>query len=201
MDEEFKAVFEKLQDEAIQIQYTWSIYRSLYASGDENVAFLNKYGSNFFSLAQSLLIENISLGLSRLTDPNRTRDNENLSLKQIHVHADKHSHFDLLQLITPLYEKLHEKCLQFRGLRNKRIAHADLQQAMRIEGSSLPMISYQDIENALEALSNYLNAVERFYFKSETGYHFVTGPFGTGGESVIRALQMAEKYEGSQKLT
>lgn len=198
MNDEFKAVFERLQDEATKIHYTWSLYKELYANGDEVISLLNKYGSNLFLLIQKLLIENITLELSKLTDPHRQGSNENLSLKQIQVYADKAGHHDLLKTAKLLYDDIERKCQPFRVVRRKRIAHADFNHALKLSETPLPSISILDIDNTLAALSRYLNAIEHYYFGSETGYDLVKGPFGTGSDALIGALQMAAKYESSQ---
>ncbi len=75
-------------------------------------------------------MDNVALSFSKLADPNKQRSNENLSLKQLTVLANDSGDLELSQALKEKFEELLQSCEKFRKLRNKRIAHADLDHAM-----------------------------------------------------------------------
>lgn len=189
MNEEIELIFEKLKDEVVELHYRWNMYREIYAGDTAQFELLNKSGSNFFYYVQHLMLDHISLSFSKLTDPNRQGGNNNLSLKQVHVYASNSKENRLIEKLKAIYTELEENCKKFRTLRNKRIAHGDLDHAMKNVEEPLPGISRAYVETALEILRRYMNTVEVHYFKSETGYEHTTSPYGTGGEALIAALK------------
>ena len=191
MNKNFLPIFEKLKKEIIELHYRWSIFRSVYASGAENIALLNRHGPNFFHYVQHLMLDHFSLSFSKLTDPNKLGKFENLSLKQIHVYASEHNETDFVRELKEKFELLANACTKFRDLRNKRIAHADLNHA--IGEDELPGISRQYIEDALKLLREYINTVELHYNDSQTLYTGLICTPNTGGDALINALQLAEK--------
>ena len=87
MNEEFTKIFEKLTHAVTDLHYRWNIYREVYAEGPEAIDLLNRNGTNFFYYVQHLMLDQVALSFSKLTDPNRQGSNENLSLKQMIVYA------------------------------------------------------------------------------------------------------------------
>lgn len=144
-----------------------------------------------------MMIEQMALSFSKLTDPNQTRVRnqtiENLSLKQMHAYASKTNNTELLEIIVPIYKELNDSCQKFRLLRNKRIAHADLEHAMQLAEEPLPGISRAYVENALEILRRYLNAIEVHYFNSTTAYKHLVAPHYTGGNRLMEVLRLGNK--------
>ncbi len=103
MDEKLKPIFEKLGDEVSELHYRWSIYEEVYAGDAAQTELLNRNGSNFFYYVQHLMLDNVALALSKLTDPSKQFKNENLSLKQIYDYV-KASEED--ELTSNIKEKL-----------------------------------------------------------------------------------------------
>ncbi|MHC0044936.1 AbiU2 domain-containing protein [Vibrio campbellii] len=194
-DEEVLEIFNKLKNEVTDMHYRWSLYREVFAGGAEQVELLNLSGSNFFYYVQHMMLDQMALSFSKLTDPNQTRVRkqliENLSLKQMHAYASKTNNTELLELIVPVYDELSNNCEKFRLLRNKRIAHGDLEHAMHLAEKPLPGISRAYVETALEILRRYLNIIELHYFDSETAYDALIAPEGSGGTRLIEVLRLA----------
>ncbi len=194
MTEEIEAIFKKLNSEVTDMHYRWNMYRDVYAGDAEQVALLNKSGSNFFYYVQHLMLDHMALGFSKLTDPNKQgRGNyENLSLKQIHVYASDLGDIELVAKLKKTFEELIGNCEIFRTLRNKRIAHASLDHAMGYSDKALPGISRKYVETALESLRKYMNIVELHYFNQGTAYQLIMESGQTGGAALISALRRAK---------
>jgi len=189
MDEKLKSIFEMLGDEVAELHYRWSIYEEVYAGDAAQTELLNRNGSNFFYYVQHLMLDNVALALSKLTDPSKQYKNENLSLSQIYDYIKNSDEDQLAKILKEKFDELLKACEKFRKLRNKRIAHGDLQHAMRKAGKPLPGISRDDVKKALSLLSEYMNIVELHYNNSQTGYSLTKGPYGAGGEALVKALK------------
>jgi len=189
MNEDIRAIFEKLKNEVSDLHYRWDMYREIYAGDAEQFELLNQSGSNFFYYVQHLMLDHVALTFSKLTDPNRQGKNDNLSLKQVHAYASDTDEAELVAKLKPIYGELESGCQKFRALRNKRIAHGDLNHAMETAEEPLPGISRAYVENALEILRNYMNAIELHYFESETGYEYTKGPKGHMAQVALHLLR------------
>ena len=164
------------------------IYRQLYATSETAIDLLNRSGSNVFYLLQFLLLDDCALRLSKLTDPPSQGRFENLSVRKL-IDTLGESDEDLLKgELKSLAEELNARCEKFRALRNKRIAHADLDHALQIAADPLPGISREDVERALESLRNTMNKIEYHYFQSQTLYAEVIIPYDSDGNKLLKIL-------------
>ncbi len=145
----------------------WTIYRQLFATSDKRLDMLNKTAAAFFIMVQELLIGDIQLSLTKLTDPAGKRKNLSFELlqKQVKVHD-----YGLSSQLGKVLDNLNDKCGVFRFRRNKRLAHLDFDTAMKKGAQPLPGISRQMIEDALSLVREYMNTVERHYYQRETIY-------------------------------
>ena len=192
MDEKLKPIFEKLGDEVTELYYRWSIYEEVYAGDATQTELLNRNGSNFFYYVQHLMLDNVALALSKLTDPSKQFKNENLSLRQIYDYVKASEEEELTSNIRVKFDEISKACEKFRELRNKRIAHGDLDHAMRNAEKPLPGISRDDVKKALSLLSEYMNMVDLHYNNNQTGYSLTKGPYGAGGRAVVEAIRKSE---------
>ncbi len=188
MSEEIETLFKCIDEEVVQLFYRWKILHQLFGSGKENLDLLNRSGSNVFALLQALIIENLFLTLSRLTDPEEMGKYKNLSIRYF------------LQKIVPLVgdEARENLRMKLDGLvavtdklrthRNKRIAHLDLEHA--IELKSLPSVEYDDFKTAIEHVRAIMKDILFVLFDS-TGYHEPSIAYGCDGDYLLRVLRKA----------
>lgn len=189
MNETCRRLFDALKHEVTNLHLRWTIYKQLYANSEEAINLLNASGSNVFYLLQFLLLDDCALRLSKLTDPASRGRYENLSvlkLLEAATASDKEFPFDKAKV---LITQLSDRCEKFRSLRNKRIAHADLHQALKIADEPLPGISREDVELALESLRNLLNFVEYHYLRSQTLYAEIIIPHNADGNKLLSVLR------------
>ena len=193
MNNQCRPLFDALKHEVTNLHLRWVIYRQLYAASEGAIDLLNRSGSNVFYLLQFLLLDDCALRLSKLTDPPSQRRFENLSLRKL-VETLAESDKDLpMAELAKLLEVLNERCEKFRSLRNKRIAHADLDHALQIAADPLPGISREDVERALESLRNTINKIEYHYFQSQTLYGEVIIPYDSDGNKLLKILSAGHK--------
>ena len=148
----------------------------------------------FFYTIEDVLIGDVQIALSKLTDPARTGANENLSLEQLLERVEKHNEANLQVALRQKLDELKKKCVPFRTWRNKRLAHLDLTTTMKITHNPLPGVSRQMVEDALELVRKLMNTIEIHYDKSETGYeHFIMT--ASDGEALISMLKYGLRYD------
>jgi hypothetical protein len=186
-------VFEELKTEITWLHGRWIIYRQLFGHSEKRIDLLNECASTFFYIIQDMLLDAVQVSLSKMTDPAQTGNFENLSIDQLQQRVETHGDPQLATSLRKLRDKLHDKCQPFRMWRNKRLAHLDLTTAMQSSSNPLPGISRQMIEDSLGILREYMNTIERYYSKSETGYeHFI---MSSDGDFLISVLKYGLRYE------
>lgn len=184
----------------IDTSCSWLVYQDLFHGGSEEIELLNRVAPNLFALIQRTSIQNIVLGLCRLTDPCSQGAYENMSLGQLvrlipsgtsaqpgpsgeDTIADVRTHLEDLVRIAV------DAAAPLRALRNKRIAHLDAQE-WRVQRSW--SIKPEEIEGTLEAV---WRTIDHFaYFWDGARWH--DKPIANkDARGLTRHLRMAEDYK------
>src|SRR5437879_4300451 len=76
----FDTARNRLWDELVHLHDTWEQYRKLYGHSEDRVKLLNTSARSFFALLQRLLVRDVILSVSRLTDPPKSKGKSNLVL-------------------------------------------------------------------------------------------------------------------------
>ena len=194
MSEELKEVFEHIKELLTYLNIRWIIYKQMYGTNAYRLELLNNTASNTFSELQWLVMDNMVLSLSKLTDPARMRGHSNLSLPYLHEEIIKLKEEKLSEELSAILEELDSSVENFRKIRNKRIAHTDLAVAVD-DNSPLPGVSRADINKALELVMDFLNTIELHYFDSTTRYDMTILPLTNDGRALLIWLQKALAYE------
>jgi len=186
-------VYGPLSTEVTWLHGRWICYRQLFAGSAHRIDLLNECASNFFLIIQDVLIDEVQVCLSKLTDPATTGKHENLSFEQLQARLEKYGDAKLAANNRATLDALQLKAASFREWRNKQLAHLDLLTAMKSSLNPLPDISLEMVEDALELLRHYLNAIEIHYIGSETGYeHFI---MQSDGDALVAILRYGLRYE------
>jgi len=190
---EIEEVFEKLKKEITWLHGKWIIYRQLFTESDKRIDLLNECATAFFYIIHKVLLDDVLISLSKLTDKAGSGDYENLSLEQLQKRMKEHGDQKLAAELTVLRNDLQTKCEPFRTWRNKRLAHLDLNTAITTGSTNLPEIERNRIEQALAIVREYMNKIEGHYRDSETAYdHFV---IPSGGKALVSWLISGLRYE------
>jgi len=83
MENNFKSVFNALQNEVVWLHARFLSYEKLYGKSEERIALLNASAPSFFHHLQFILLDDIELFLCKLLDPAKQRSKENLTLEQL----------------------------------------------------------------------------------------------------------------------
>jgi len=187
-------VFEGLKTDLIWLNARWQVYRQLYGTNALRIDLLNETAGLFFNQLQMILLQDVTLGISRMTDPTKSRvkGEENLVLLQLLEGLDAGSHGAVRARLEQQLKVIEGHCKPFRDRRNKLIAHRDKACAVDPLGNALPGISRQMVEDALAAINTFMNIFEIHFTDSERGYGFLFSL--QDGEALIWALKQAAEY-------
>lgn len=193
----FQDLYKSINNEVTWIHAKWIVYRQIFASSEDNIELLNQSASFFFGIVQQTFFEDTLLGISRLTDPAKSFGKDNRSLAQL---ISKLSELDYQELAKDLGNDLSliiTSCESFREWRNRKIAHSDLDIALKVSSDPLPGISRATIEKSLEKVRDFMNRINNHFFDSHTIYeHFITH---SGGDVLLGKLKIAEEVENTKR--
>jgi len=188
-----------LHDELAWLHIKWSDFRRLYATGQERVDFLNATAPAFFNQLQRMMWEDALLHLCRITDPVKSVGHDNLTIMRI---PDAIPDLALRAGVKLLVDDAKQKSEFARDWRNRRFAHRELPAFQGHVAAPLPPASRQNVEDALAAVRNAMNHIERHYLHETVLYEHSIEPLG-GVEALIARLRKgiaAEKAERERKL-
>lgn len=190
---QFIEIYDELRSEITWLHGRWLTYRELFAENSERIAFLNECAGTFFYIIQDVLLDEVQVCLSKLTDPANSGKHENLSLEQLQVQLQRHGDHALSAKCRAVLDKIHSQCNVFRVRRHKTLAHLDLPTALNQLAQPIPCVSRQMIEDALESTRAYMNLIEAHYNDSEWGYdHFI---LNQGSNALLATLHAGMRYE------
>lgn len=164
MGDSLGSQFSALWQELSNIHVEWQEYVVLFGTSPERIELLNKAAPAFFHMIQERFWDVTLLSISRFTDPSMMAGRANLTVTSLPALI---SDTELKAKVQSLVDIAKEKTAFCRKLRNRRIAHNDLQLALDATAASLPEASRHLVNEALKSLSAILGEIEAYY---EKGY-------------------------------
>ena len=192
MPTELTELYDALYQDMSSLHAKWEIFNQLYVTSEETVELLNESAPSFFRICQDMLIDDILLTISRLTDPHQTYNRGNLSMERLVAYVDESKYADLRDEIEQLLIEAKSKCRFARELRNRRIAHTDLSTRLQAEANPLPALTEQQIKEAFSALRAIMNKIKMHFEDTSVLYEQVLMP--GDGNSLIARLRDARTY-------
>ena len=156
---ELGAKYYVLQNQVTHVHMNWAMISEL-VKNQEQRSLLQSTGGYFFIEAHTVFANDVILRLSRLTDPARQGRQENLSLYAL---LDDISCPTLKSEIEDLIEKAKAQIAPLKEHRHKRIAHFDLDVALKNPNFSLQPISSDSMDKALVAVGDVLEQLREGY--------------------------------------
>jgi hypothetical protein len=168
MSPQLAEVYKELIKDVNWLYFKWNIYLQLYAD-QENVKLLNNTAPTYFSVCQEMMQDDTLLAIGRLTDPAQTGSKTNLSLQQLVDTINEVAYPVLRSEVMDVLTAAKPKFEVARDHRNRRIAHIDLETRLNKHPQPLSDATKHIIEEALEAIAQALNTVER-HFDTKTEF-------------------------------
>jgi len=210
-------IFRRLESEISEIHYRWIVARQLFVVGklddDEEqqsalqksqarYALMNKVAPNFFDSLRDMIIDTVFLHICRLTERASKTDKtgkvvqESIVIEQLQNIVESVSGRFADSLVEDLkrrHDNVKSKCAPLRKHRNKRISHLDMTM-LSPATDVLPEITIQMIEDALQAIRDFVNEFAKVFFGSTTYFQGVVAL--DDGNSLIETLKRAVAFDG-----
>jgi hypothetical protein len=189
---DLKPHFDRLHDDVVMLCVRWQMYRQLYATSRQRVDLLNAVAGNFFTVIQIAMLDNLIIGISRITEKTATTRKENLVIGLLLKRLDEADNNALIARLREKLETVETTSTPIRTVRHKRIAHRDLQTALFHHSNPLPIISQKEIEDALAAIFDFMNTFQYHFTHTEISYKSTIPAQGDGNDlahSLRRAVE------------
>jgi hypothetical protein len=165
-------IFEKFRNRCVELQICYSMYRHLFEADEDVSDILRRTAMVFFHDLNRILIEQIYLHISRITDPARSGKRENLSVANINEMLERAG------LMTGNVDHLSKQLMRYRDIikevRNKIIAHLDKQTV--VNNLKIGVHAAEEVTAFFENLYEYCDEVGLATGKGPLDFRTVAGP-------------------------
>jgi len=187
MSDTFQNKIKAIDAEVRQLHYKWKHFKQVFGS-DEKVKLLNETAPVFFSYLWNLMLFDILLSISRLTDPPKTRVKsivkENLSFDNL---VSEIKDASLRNQVSQQIIALKGKVKAVKTWRDEKIAHNDLLRQMK--QIPLPTIQVSEITNALVLIRGIMNVFHQQFNFQTVLYQMCFETESGDGESLMYYLK------------
>ena len=168
MGAEAGAAFYHVVGEVAGLHAKWGDYTGLFGKPNR-VDLLNEAAPDFFGRLQYTLLDDVMLHLARLTDKPATGKKSNLSIKGLVRLLPDKDHREALDSQIGVMDRRVEAC---RDRRDRRLAHNDY--PLAVGTSPLPLLpaSRASIREAIDSVTEVVNAISVHYLDAEMAYDF-----------------------------
>jgi AbiU2 len=176
MGETLGKQYTALFQEFASLNLYWKEFLELFGTNDKRIARMNQSAPGFFQMLQKQQFETNMSHLARLTDSSKSVGKENLTIRNLpELVTDPGLKAELEKHVEDIKQKT-EFC---RDWRNRRFAHHDLLLATQ-DGRAEPLepATKEKIVAALQAVSDMLNVMERFYYRGVCAFDVIAAHNG-----------------------
>jgi hypothetical protein len=185
------ALFRAIETEVAWLQAKWLVFRRLYATDDRTVDLLNRSAPWFFTVIHQVMLDDLALSLTRLTEPSMVAGKETLVLDRILAECESSASPEVVEELARLVASAKKHSATLRPARNQRIAHTDLKATIHGSLTALPTTSRTEIEAALQDIFAALNLAAPHLGSATTDYE-LTSEFAST-ESLLACLKEADE--------
>ena len=191
LGEEFGAVFHGLRND-----WAWGVMRTQefgeLFSNAEDVELLNSIsGGGFLWDIQHIFWNDLMLRVTRLTDPSSTAGKGNLTVQRL---PDFCTDTELCNEVLRLVDVAVDAAGFARDLRNRRISHRDLTQAISPNTEPLAPANLRQVATALDAVHAVLNVISMHLMDAGIANDVIIRPRARAFLCYIRQLAEAVQY-------
>ena len=188
----------RLWDEVIHLHDVWEQYRKLYGHSEDRVKLLNASARGFFARLQQLMVRDVILSISRLTDPPKSVKGEaNLVLSTLLEDPRLANRAELMEELKSGIDEAKRLARPIRQYRNRYIAHFDQATAIGAPDDPLPPVPGSSVDNLIARIEavchryrSELDAVDCSFELSTLG----------GFDALLRVLEDAERWRDHERL-
>jgi hypothetical protein len=199
MPRELAEVYNALDHVIVWLFCRWNIFHQVFGTSEERINLLNESAPAFFRVCQDAILADIRMELCRLTDPAETCRKPNLTLQRLVDLIDPAQYPLLAAEARRLLQDVQKRCSSFREWRNCRGAHRDLDTALNRRARPEAGMSRQMIGDALQCVSDLMNALLGHFDNGAQKYFAGLNPIGNG-DALIGCLEHARAYQENERL-
>jgi len=167
MGQELGELFHATSSELTWIHWRWKQYRTLFGEKPSRIDLLNEAAPLFFRIVHNVFFEDTLLAIARLVGSPKSLGKPNLSVERFPpLLADK----NLRDRVCKLIETAKKSARFAVDWRNRRLAHRDLDLILKQSPQPLADATRKKVEDALLALRDVLNCIERALCNAITMY-------------------------------
>lgn len=167
LPENIRESFMWLCQDVASLQHKWDFYKELFGK-DENTDLLSELAPVSFNIILETLQSDITMAICRLSDPQKSMGQENLSLSTL---ANNCTEIKSLDVFVTNFQNI---CEPVRQIRNKRVGHRDLNSVINPLENPLPGVSEETIDIILKTATEILNFVLQNFDDSELYFHTIS---------------------------
>lgn len=188
-------LYPALWQQAVWLHIVWNQYRQLFGTSPQQLDLLNEMAPGFFRVCHDALLDDVVLTLCRLTDGPKSCGQPNMVLKRVADAVAACGEQALTVTVEIYLNEAVDRCETLREHRHKRLAHADLNVA--VYKSPLGTITREMIENALESVRSFINAIGEHFHGSPTDFQTPGALLGEANALIYR-FKEAKAYRKHQ---
>jgi hypothetical protein len=185
--------FKVLHSDLAALFGRWEIYKQLFGVDVNRVDLLNSVAAGFFGTIQEALMDDILSRIARITDNPQTGKHENLVIRRLLDGLKLTTNHALIAQLETTLGAIEAACEPIEKVRDKRLAHRDLQLATTPVANPLPPITREQIGLVLSTISEFMNAFSLPFTGNAINYA-ETIPAPGDAESLVRSLRRAVEY-------
>jgi hypothetical protein len=162
---ELGSIFHRLHNEIVFLHIKWCEFEELYSHKDR-VELMNDISPNFFFYLQNLLLEDVVLGITRISENKEFNGKTNLTIRLFPDLVNVSIKGDAGKLIKRIYKES-SFC---RDRRNRKIGHLDRELALDDKAEPLEKTNRNKVNKVLDSLAELMNLIQKHYMNSSTYY-------------------------------
>jgi hypothetical protein len=182
MGETLGKLFHALWQEVAWLHAKWAEYVQLFGTKPNRIDLLNAAAPEFFRIVQDTLWDDTLLHIARLTERQRSGGKAMLTIQTLPRMVDEQIRGDIAVLVKTALEK-GAFC---RDWRNRHIAHRNLALALQEGAEPLAPASRLNVRQAIDAISEVLNAVSEHY--QDASLSFQSRGMSRGAEGLLYVI-------------
>jgi hypothetical protein len=185
MSETLGKLHYELHNQIAWLHLKWKDFRALYAATPETIDLLNEAAPEFFHNLQRTMWEDVLLHLCRITDLPKSGGKNTLTIRRI---AEIIPDPQLRKKVASQVKDVIQKIKFARDWRNRRLAHRELPPLDGHVPQPLADASRKHVEDALAAIRETMNIIERHYLNSAIAYEHSIEALG-GVDALLSRLK------------
>jgi len=185
--ESIREIFMWLCQDVVALQSKWDFYLELYGK-EENTDLLSELAPWSFNLIEESLRNDMTMAISRLSDPSITIRKENLSLATL---VEKCAAIEGLKAQLADFQVA---CQPISQWRNRHVGHKDFNTTIRPRENPLPGISKPQINEIIKLATRLLKSVSFHFGGGDLYFHTIARG---GAEELIFWLKAGHEHHSS----